>query len=269
MGKLGVAAFAAEAALWVTGAALIASAAGMHWSMDLPSVNLAALTGSQASATASAGVSAHAPSLAPGASPTVSPVVLKFLAIVARPDFQFAAKFTNDQTFTYNGTAMDDSQSGTMSYKGGDDTDSHRETLNGAVTTYDYVHLGQTTYERKNGGAWTRSVRPATDIAGDRLLFTPTAAFVDRGLETKNGAQLHRLEIADQGAFAKSMMKTSVGATAAQVTLTVWVQDDGTPADIELSGWVQVPVSGVSTRVTDIEEFRITSTSGVTITAPI
>ncbi len=46
-------AFSAEAGIWIAGAALIASAAGMHWSVELPKVDMDALTGAKSSAAAS------------------------------------------------------------------------------------------------------------------------------------------------------------------------------------------------------------------------
>jgi hypothetical protein len=284
----GVAAFVAEAALWVAGAALIAGAAGMHWNLEMPALNLNALTGATPSAPASArsaGPSAHlssspaarstaspaasvaVASRSPGSTPTASTIVQKYRDFVARPDFQFAAEFTISQTFTLNGAPVDDSQSGTMSYKAGDDTDNHTETVNGAATHYDYVHLGNDTYESIDGGAWTKATRSATEIASDRVIFTPTVAFIDEGFETKNGASLHRLA-ADQDAFSKALVKTTEGATDGQVTFTVWVGDDGTPAYFKLQGWARMPVNGVSTKVTETQEFRVTATSGVTITSP-
>ena len=64
-------AFGAEAGIWIAGAALIASAAGMHWSVDLPSVDLDALTGAKSSAAASGspGASLNITSPTPSASP--------------------------------------------------------------------------------------------------------------------------------------------------------------------------------------------------------
>ena len=75
MSRLGsVIAFSAEAGIWIAGAALIASAAGMHWSADLPKVDLDALTGAKSSASASGGPSAslHIKSQTPSASPAGS-----------------------------------------------------------------------------------------------------------------------------------------------------------------------------------------------------
>lgn len=276
MSKLGgLVAFSAELGIWIAGAALIASAAGMHWSVDLSAVDLSAITGSNPSAAASpshapsASASAPAKSPTPGPSPTMSPVVVKYLAVVAKPDFQLKCKYTISSTFTFNATPFNDSVDGTMAYKAGDATDSRTETINGIATAYDYVYLGSAQYKRTNGTAWVKSARPASDVASSKLLFSPAVMFVDKGVETKNGAQLHRLEMADQDAFSKAMVKASDGATAAQLKYTVWVADDGAPADFKFEGWMQTLVSGVSTKVTTVQEFLLTAASGVRITAPI
>ena len=269
--KLGSAtAFVAEAALWISGAALIASAAGMSWSVDVSS-----LVGSQASASASVNPSAGpsatiaVESLAPGTSPTMSPVAAKFLACVALPDFQIKTKFTMSDIFASGGSATDAEQNGTLSYKNGDDATSFRLTANGTVTAYEVVDVGSASYSRENGGTWKKSAREATDAQSDRLLFAPTLAFVDKGVEEKNGAQLHRLEVMDPGSFSKALLRVFPDLTDAQETMTVWVGNDGVPAAYRINGWVQRPDNGVSTRVTDIQEYRVISTSGVTITAPI
>src|SRR5664280_1641257 len=218
MSRLGGAiTFSAEAAIWIAGAAIIASAAGMHWNVDLAAIDLNAFGGSSPSAAASVSPAPSASASAgvaiqssiPGSSPTISPIVERYQAYVGRPDYQFKAKFTSVQTATVAGSPWEMDQSGTISYKGGDDIDSHRATINGAVTTYDFVYLGSTQYESKNGAAWTKSARPASDVASTKLLFTPSMTFVDKGVETKNGVQLHRLEIADADAFSKALLKTS------------------------------------------------------------
>ncbi len=90
MSKLGSAiVFSAEAAIWIAGAALIASAAGMHWRVDIPTVDLGAVMGPKPSATASgspAPTSAATltrspkPGSSPTAAPSVSPIAAKYQA---------------------------------------------------------------------------------------------------------------------------------------------------------------------------------------------
>ena len=76
MSKLGSATtFAAEAALWIAGAALVAGAAGMHWTVDVPNVDLGGLMGSSPSAAASVGPGAShsAGAIATSPVPTATP----------------------------------------------------------------------------------------------------------------------------------------------------------------------------------------------------
>lgn len=270
MSTLGrVTALAAEAALWITGGALIAGAAGMQWTVDL-GIDTTLLSGPTPYVASTHGPSASpdGPTLAPGASPTISPVAQAYQAYIARADCQFRAKFTYVQTATISGSPWQMDMNGTLSYRAGDSTDSHRETVKGVVTTYDYVKLGSDTYTSKNGGAWTKSARSDSDRASDKLLLAPAMLFVDRGVETKNGARLHRLELADPGAYNRAVLKTSAGLTDGFVAYVVWVQDDGTPAAISLQGWLVQQIDGTSTRVTIAEDMRIIATSGVTIVAP-
>lgn len=273
MSKLGGAtAFVAEAGLWVAGAALIASAAGMHWKVDTSMINLNGLTSAQSSSGPSAG---GAPTfafrtLAPGAVPTASPLVAKYQAYVARADYQIVAKYTNIQTGVIDGKQREMRVSGTAAYQGGNHSDFSRVTQDGAVITDDVIALGGFKYESINGAAWTKTARTASDAASDRLIFAPAALFLDSGVETKNGLPLHRLDIADPVAFSTALVKTSTsGLTGAQATYTTWVDDAGVPAAIRVEGVFQGPIGSTSTSVTIVQEFRIIATSGVSITAPI
>ena len=275
--KLGTAtAFAAEAALWISGAALIASAAGMSWNVDV-----SALIGSQASASASASRSASpsatlaVESLAPGASPTMSPVVRKFETAISRPNFQYKAKLLVTMAGTVGTTPLQVTESGTISSVGSDESYSYRMTTNGSVTTYDQVYLGDYFYQSVNGGSWTKSARSdsgsSSDVGGPgNPLMSTAVAFVDKGPESKNGAHLHRLELVDQSTF-NSYMQKSVGSDtrASSFTFTVWVNDDGTPADMLAQGSVTATASGKKLNATMTEEFRIFALSGVGISAPI
>jgi hypothetical protein len=264
-------AFAAEAALWIAGAAVIAGMAGAHWSVEIPVDSLLGSTPSPAaSPSASPSATLALETLAPGASPTASPLVAKYQAYVAGPDYQIVAKYINVSSGVISGKPVDISISGTMGYKDGNHTDYSRITMDGAVATDDTIALGAWKYESVNSAAWTKKARPASDIASDRLIFAPVALFFDRGVETKNGLQLHRLDIADPVAYSKALLKTSTsGATEAQYTYSVWVNDDGVPAAIRLQGWSLAPIKGESTKETDDNQFRIIATSGVTISAPI
>ncbi|HEX7491607.1 MAG TPA: hypothetical protein VF337_07865 [Candidatus Limnocylindrales bacterium] len=265
--------FAAEASLWIAGAAIVAGMAGAQWTLDVP-IDISSLTGPTPTSSANANPSpTEAPTLslqtlAPGESPTASPLVAKYQAYVAKANYQFVAKYTTVQTSIVGGKPTEVDESGTMSYKNGNHSDFSRVTTDGTVKTDDTISIGSSKWERTNGGAWAKSARPATDSASDRLIFAPAALFLDDGVETKNGLQLHRLDIADPVAFSAAMVKASSGATAAQLTYTVWVDDNGVPAAIHMEGTVTGTNSGVSTNTTLVDDFRVIATSGVSITAP-
>ena len=273
MSRLGGAtSFAAEASLWIAGAAIIAGAAGAHWNVKVPDV--ASLMGATPSPSAAASASPSPTpairTLAPGASPTMSPLATKYQAYVARADYQFKAKYTVVQTYTVGTQPSEMDVSGTLAYLKGDTSDYSRVTLDGKVVTDDTISVGDFTYESVDSQAWAKSARAAADIASDHLIFAPVAIFIDRGVETKNGLQLHRLEIADTAAYSKALLKlTTSGATDGQYGYTVWVDDNGVPAAIKMSGWIQTPINGVSTKLTLTNEFRVIATTGVSISAPI
>ena len=261
MGKLGrMTAFAAEAALWVTGAALIASAAGAHWDFD-PSGQLGRIiAGPTASSAQSAG-----PTLAPGASPTIAPTVQKFMAFMSRSDVQYKIKLSLTANATAAGKALSMSESGTSLYSGSNESDSVRMTSNGVVTTRDTVSIGGSTYTSDNGGPWTKGPRESSNN-----VLEGSTAFVDAGTEIKNGEELHRLDLADATAFNDYMKKSlGAGATGAQFTFTAWVHDDGQPALFVADGWGEMLANGTTARLTMTLEMRFVPMSGVTIKAPI
>jgi hypothetical protein len=252
MGRLGsVTAFTAEAALWVAGAALVAGAVGMHWSVDLPAINLLPAASRQPSSPAA----------------TTQPV-LRFQAFLARPTLQFKAKL--DQTLTISGASIQIQQtaSGTLAYRTGDTSSSITTKVLGVSKTEDQIALGSVTYTRENGGKWTKRTRVVSDTAGNQEMLSPTQALIDKGYEVKNGVQLHRLEAADTTAFDAAM---TAGRTSTdyQMNLVFWVTDDGTPAALEITGTYHDTVDEAPVIVTVDQRWTITATTGVTITAPI
>ena len=253
MSRLGsMTAFTAEAALWVAGAALIAGAAGMHWSVDLPAVNLF-----------------PAASASPPPSPAAStqPVV-RFKAFLAKPTLQFVAKI--DETATISGASIliQETITGTLSYRSGDASSSLTNKILGVTKTQDQVMLGKTTYLRENGGKWSKRNRVPGDTAGTPEMLSASQTLNDAGLEARNGVQLHRIEAIDTSALGAAL---ATGGTGRQyrVTLVFWVADDGTPAAVDLAGTYQDTVNGAPVTVTFEQHWTITATSGVTITAPI
>jgi hypothetical protein len=275
MSKIGkFTAFAAEAALWVTGAALIASAAGMHWNVDISGTSLGGLVGGRSTPAASAptagGSTGPGASLAPGASPTTSPISTKLMAFMSQHS-QVRAKVWMSISGTAGSVQVKVTMSGSMSSDGDSDTISYRTTANGAVTTKDTVDVGQTSYVSDNGGSWTKSARSASSVSSAEAPLTPTMRFVDKGVESKYGVELHRLELIDTTALTAATLK-NLGPPSfqtGQFTLTVWTTDAGAPSVLEEDGSYQGTSANGPTKGTLVEEFRFTAFSGVVITAPI
>ena len=252
MSRLGsITAFTAEAALWVAGAALIAGAAGIHWSVALPEIDILPAA------------SASPPSPAASTQP-----VVKLKAFLAKPTLQFAAKI--DETVTISGANLliQETISGTGSYRSGDASSSLTNKILGVAKTEDQVMLGKTTYSRENGGKWTKRDRVPADTAGTPEMLSPVQAFNDTGPETKNGLTLHRIEALDTAALDAALQAGGTGKNY-KLSLVFWVSDDGTPAAIEVVGTYQDTVNEAPVAVTVDEQWTITATTGVTITAPI
>jgi hypothetical protein len=263
MGRFGSAtAFGSEAALWVVGAALVASSAGMSWSLDLPKLDLAAPQSANPTLAASG---SPAPSSTPG--PTMSSVAQKMKAFFDNPALQFEAKNHGGAKVTSNGRTINGTITDTIAYNEGAASDFGQVVANGYVTSYDRVALGTTVYYRNNGSAWATENRPEQYMLVITLLWE-NRVFVDRGLEKKNGRQLHRIEATDTAALSADYQKSQAAADA-DMTLVYWTDNNGAPVFFNVSGTYTQVVKGVSTGMLIDEDWTVTKTSGVTITAPI
>ena len=265
----------AEFGLWVTGAALIASAAGMR----LPPVSLPPnLIPAPAPTHAPVDVIGLKVSPSPGSSatlepsataaPTISPVVQGLAARLASKDFQFKAAGTATESFVAENSSVDIAATGSFSYKAGDEAESTKMTSGGKTMSYDNVYGANNAYVRKNGGPWVKKPRQASDTAMWQIMLAPGRRFVDVGVETKNGARLHRLVAADPVALSSEIDSLEPGVGASHVNLTFWTRDDGTPVVFRLEGTWDQTVAGLKAHVTAAHEFVISNLSGVTIAPP-
>jgi hypothetical protein len=248
----GVTAFAAEAALWVAGAALIAGAAGAHWSVSLPAIDIIPAKSTQQPAT-----------LAPS-----TPPVTRLKAFLAKPTLQFTARLEQTSTISGPNILIQETTTGTVAFRAGDASSSMTNKILGVSKTEDEVSLGKYTYSRENGGKWSKRARVPADTAGSSEMLSATQPMNDAGLETKNGEKLHRIEAVDTSAYSAALQ---AGSTRSKydLTLVFWVADDGTPVAIEVAGTYQDVVGEATATVTVDQQWIITATSGVNITAPI
>jgi hypothetical protein len=171
-------------------------------------------------------------------------------------------------TMTAGANTVTGSMSGTMSSDGQNNSSSLRTTMNGAVKTEDTVDFGKTSYVSTNGGSWTKSARAASGSSAETA-FSTTMQFADAGVETKNGMQLHRLELLNPDSFSDNLTKGfASGITSTHENVTFWVRDDGSPVVMEIDGTLQGTSNGVAETGTMFWRLTFVKFSGVVITAP-
>ncbi len=243
MSKVGsITAFAAEASLWLAGAALIASAAGAHW--DTPSVDVNSLI-AQAW---------------PGASPSL---VSSYTSKVTASDFQVSGSIAGTVSVTIGGQKTDGTYSGAFKIKGNDGSSTMTMTLGGSKSTGDQVSLGGSDYSRTNNGKWTKAARASTGLSFPRLT---AGGVTDKGVETHNGQRLHHLNLV-KPPDSKSLFGDPNMATGTY-TLVLWAKDDGTPAGMTVSGSWSQEATGAPAHATISLDYNFEALSGVTIEAP-
>ncbi len=271
MGKVGiVTAFAAEASLWLAGAVIVAGAAGTRWDMPaMPAIDLGGLIApSSLDAGPSQSASASLAVESPSGSPAAATALARYLAYTGRPGFQYAVTFTGSSSYrTTKGTTRY-SLTGSEAGAGKDCSESSTNSTN--RTSHQIVLVGQNQYERVDNGPWQHEGRLPGDTCEAAGSFR-YQSLVDKGLELKNGARLHRLEVADSaqfGSYYEGLEAEADSRTAFQDTLIIWVHDDGSPAAFRLSRSYDQILSSTLTTVTYTCDYVVTKLSGVAITAP-
>jgi hypothetical protein len=237
-----ITAFAAEASLWLAGAAIVAGAAGAHW--DTPSVDLDSL----------------AAQVWPGASPSL---VSTYTSRVRASDFQASGSITGTVSVTIGEQKTDGTYSGVFKIKGNDSSATMTMTLGGSKSTGDQVSVGASDYSRTNNGKWTKAARSSTGLSFANLV---SGGVTDKGVETHNAQRLHHLALV-KPPDAKSLFGDPKMATGTY-TVVLWAKDDGTPAGLTVSGSWSEEVSGGPAQSTISLDYSFDALSGVTIEAP-
>lgn len=245
MGKLGsFTTFAAEASLWIAGAAIVAGAAGAHWNM--PSVDVGALIAQSW----------------PGASPSL---VQSFTSRVTASDFQASGSVAGTTTVSVGDKKYDGTLSGTIKLKGRDSALTITTSIAGSKTTDESVSVGDSDYERSNGGAWTKSARSSSGV--DISVLPSAGGLTDKGVQSHNGQQLHRLETT-KPVDPKTVGFGDSSMSNPKFTLAFWAKADGTPAGMTIAGTWTEDMSGSPAKATMSVDFNFEKLSGVTIEAP-
>jgi hypothetical protein len=184
-----------------------------------------------------------------------------FTRLATASDFQYQGPISG--TLTLDGTSVP--VTGTSKAKGQDASTSLSYTLMGQTMSQDQVTVGAATYSRANGGSWSKTSRHEASFAD---LLGAGMKLADRGVETKFGQQLHRLEPTNLSQLDLASLGGGApeGTSDYQISLIVWVKDDGTPAGLSQSQSYVVDAN--SLRVAMSLDFTFESLSGVTIEAP-
>lgn len=215
-----------------------------------------------------------APSVAPTAAPTAAPTpaptptpldaVTPFLAAIGMPGFTARATVSG---MLVVGTATSPI-AGTYDVSG---TDYHRALKIGAgtkVTTKHLIVSESAAYTATGDGPWFEAAFPAAG-SGLASVLHSIQVVVDRGVETKNGRQLHHL-VATGALLPPAVLGlTDPSITAVTGTLEFWVSDDGTPQVIGATGaWTQKSGKDPAAPATLTAELAVASGGAVAVTAP-
>ena len=179
-------------------------------------------------------------------------------------DFQASGTISGSMSITYSGQKIDVPLSGTIAMKGQDSQMSMKMTVMGQDSTQDSITVGNTQYTRSGTDAWTSKAKDASSLGVNDLL--KAAGFVDKGVETHNGQQLHKL--ASPKPIDPKLLGFGDNVSNAQVDIFFWAKDDGTFAGMTWTGSFDEVQNGATMPMTMDISFDFTSYSGVTITAP-
>ena len=188
-----------------------------------------------------------------------------FTGKITAADFQFSATIAGTMHVEVSGMKLDGTFSGTAKLKGKDSATAMTTSMAGSTSTQESVTVDGTTYTKGTDGTWTKSAK--SDNNDISTFLKSAGGLTDKGIETHNGQQLHRL--ASNAPFDPKMMGLDTAKiTDVKVDLVFWAKDDGTPAGMSLSGgWTQ-DFSGSKGPVTVTLDYNFDSLSGVTIDAP-
>jgi hypothetical protein len=269
LGKLGSAtAFAAEAAIWIAGAALIASAAGARW--DMPKVDVEGLLGRSSASPASSGSAAPTATVVPAPPPTPATALARFLSYAGQPDMQYAMTASGQWSYENSRTSWSVKWKGSMIASYNDCSESWTSTQGSKTSTQDAIIAGEFVYERTGKAPWTKDARSNNQTC-EQVGLVRYSGLVDKGIETKAGKSVHRLEVADPiqfGSYYEKFSTRTTGQTLTQVTMSIWVKEDGLPVAIRLSGSHNQAINGTATHVTYVDDYTVTKTTGATIAPP-
>lgn len=196
-----------------------------------------------------------------------SSLVDNFKSQATKSDFQFEGPLTGSISISAGAANAAGQLTGTAKGKGQDSAMSITITIAGTTQVQDQITVGDSTYRRTNGGSWAKTARFEASLAD---LFGAGMKIEDKGVETKFGQQLHRLEPTNMSEIDLAALGLTgiSGTTNMKISLIVWVKDDGTPAGMNQGTTYDMDSGGAVAHVTMSTDISFDRLSGVTIEAP-
>jgi hypothetical protein len=186
-----------------------------------------------------------------------------FMSKAAAADFQAAGSIAGTISMSMGGQSFDGTYTGTFSVKGKDSSTSMTTTIAGGTSVSDQVSVGDSDYSRSDDGQWTKTPRSDQGLSVPAML---AGGVTDKGAETHNGQQLHRLEL-NKTPAARDVFSDPNMANG-NFSVIFWAKDDGTPAGMTISGSWSQDINGAQATATLNMDFTFEKLSGVTVEAP-
>jgi len=197
----------------------------------------AAACGPAATTSPSASVASAPPSIAPSPSPSAADVSAAFIKAITNPTFKGSSDVTGTITFgTFDGDA-----DGTFDFNGGDSHTRITLSIAGQDQTTETISLGDNKYERTDDGPWVEGEAQAADRESLSDILRAVIELEDMGVETRDGRELHRLQLPDGGEIPAEAMGIDASVLKdPKFTMEFFAEPDGTPAVMAVEGtWTQ------------------------------
>ena len=196
---------------------------------------------------------------------TGADVVAPFLATISEPGFAASSAVTG--SLVVGGVTSP--VSGTYDLDGSDYARALKIGAGSKVAAQALKVASNTAYSATGDGPWFEAPFPAagTDLGS---FLRSIKAVEDKGVETKNGRQLHHLVATDVSLPPAVLGLTDPSITGTTGTVDFWVSDDGKPQVVAVSdAWTQKSGKDPAAAATMAVEFALSNVGGsVGVTAP-
>ena len=190
-----------------------------------------------------------------------------FTSAMNDPGFQGEGPVTGSIEMTSRTTSVSGTLTGHFKMSGGNTATSMAIVIGSYTTTSESADLGEWSYSRKDEGPWTRSARKTNDSFPT---IEALGGLVDKGIENHYGRALHRFEPRDMSAVpAEDFLGLDIeGGSDFDFGLTLWSEDDGTPAGMTFDLTYKQKTGDVTADCHFVIDIAFENHSGVTIDIP-